>query len=44
VRTGDTYFSIAKKYKTTVEVLQKLNKNKELKEGMMIHVPTITAD
>lgn len=39
VLQGDTYYSIAQKYKTQVEVLQKLNNNVKLKAGTTIKVP-----
>lgn len=39
VLQGDTYYSIAQKYNTKVEVLQKLNNNVKLKAGATINVP-----
>ncbi len=39
VERGDTYFSLAKKFNTDVETLQKINSNKELKTGDTIKIP-----
>jgi len=39
VLKGDTYYSIAKKYNTQVEILQNLNNNAKLKAGTIINVP-----
>lgn len=39
VLKGDTYFSLAKKFKTQVEILKDINNNVELKAGATINVP-----
>lgn len=39
VLQGDTYYSIAKKFNTQVEILQNLNNNVKLKAGTTINVP-----
>lgn len=39
VKRGDTYSQLAKRFKTDVETLQKLNEGKELKVGDTIKVP-----
>lgn len=40
VKKGDTYYGLSKKFKTSQEELEKLNKGKQLKEGETILVPT----
>lgn len=39
VLKGDTYYSIAQKFNTQVEILQNLNNNVKLKAGAIINVP-----
>lgn len=39
VKKGDTYYGLSKKFKTSQEELNKLNKGKKLKEGETILVP-----
>lgn len=39
IQKGDTYFKLAKKFNTTVDVLKKINSNAELKAGDTINVP-----
>lgn len=39
VMKGDTYFSLAKKFNTQVEILRKINNSIELKAGATINVP-----
>ncbi len=39
VLKGDTYFSLAQKFNTKVEILKKINNNVKLKAGAIINVP-----
>ena len=39
VLEGDTYFSLSKRFKTKVAVLQRINNNVELKAGTIINIP-----
>ncbi|MEF3255115.1 MAG: LysM peptidoglycan-binding domain-containing protein, partial [Deferribacterales bacterium] len=40
VKKGDTLFSIAKKHKTTVDTIKRVNNIKALKVGMTLEIPT----